>query len=159
VRLKSAIELPVIGCFVGRDVADASGNGTAVSAGFACRLRMEDAALSALLEAVQSRLTNIAGARDDIELSAFAPAGGTLIDDLPVTRLVTVAPHSDLTTAEALDTVLRSLDAAGIEDFAAFELSDTPGLSVMRVLVPDLQSPAESGQLRMGLTATQQLLG
>jgi ribosomal protein S12 methylthiotransferase accessory factor YcaO len=104
-------------------------------------------------------LTNIAGARDDIELSAFAPAGGTLIDDLPVTRLVTEAPHPDLTTAEALDTVLRSLDAAGIEDFAAFELSDTPGLSVMRVLVPDLQSPAESGQLRMGLTATQQLLG
>jgi len=48
---------------------------------------------------------------------------------------------------------------AGIEDFAVFELSDAPAVSVVRVLVPDLQSPAEAGQLRMGLTATRQLLG
>src|SRR3569832_75590 len=87
VRLHSAIDLPVLGCFVGRDVAAASGSGTAVSAGFACRPRAQDAALSALLEAVQSRLTNIAGARDDIELSAFAPVGGTLVEDLPRARL------------------------------------------------------------------------
>ena len=159
VRLRSAIDLPVLGCFVGRDVADASGSGTAVSAGFACRLRAEDAALSALLEAVQSRLTNIAGARDDIELTAFMPVGGTLVEDLPRTKLKRAAATPRPTTTSALAQVRRKLDAAGIEDFAAFELSDAPGLRVVRVLVPDLQSPAEAGQLRMGLTATRQLLG
>jgi ribosomal protein S12 methylthiotransferase accessory factor len=159
VRLRSAIDLPVIGCFVGRDVADARRSGTAVSAGFACRLQAEDAALAALLEAVQSRLTNIAGARDDIELSAFAPVGGTLVEDLPVTRLVKTPAKPDRTAGQALNAVMRSLEATGIEDIAVFELSDAPGLSVMRVLVPDLQSPAQSGQLRMGLTATRQLLG
>lgn len=159
VRLKGAIDLPVIGCFVGRDVADASGSGTAVSAGFACRLRAEDAALSALLEAVQSRLTNIAGARDDIELHAFAPVGGTLVEDLPVTRLGATKAAPALSSAKALALVLGRLADAGIEDVAIFELSDAPGLSVVRVLVPDLQSPAEFGQVRMGLTATRQLLG
>src|SRR3569623_2344020 len=96
VRLRSAIDLPVLGCFVGRDVADASGSGTAVSAGFACRLRAEDAALSALLEAVQSRLTNIAGARDAIALSAFTSVGGSLVEDLPKTRLTRAASNADL---------------------------------------------------------------
>jgi len=159
VTLVSAIDLPVVGCFVGRDVADAGGSGTAVSAGFACRLRAEDAALSALLEAVQSRLTNIAGARDDIELSAFAPVGGTLVEDLPVTRLIEAEVQPALPPAAALAQVAGKLDMAGIEDFAVFELSDAPAVSVVRVLVPDLQSPAEAGQLRMGLTATRQLLG
>jgi ribosomal protein S12 methylthiotransferase accessory factor len=159
VRLRSAIDLPVLGCFVGRDVADASGSGSAVSAGFACRLRAEDAALSALLEAVQSRLTNIAGARDDIELSAFAPVGGTLVEDLPVTRLTGAGSRPRRAMKDELKSVVRKLAAAGIEDFAAFELCDAPRLSVVRVLVPDLQSPAETGQLRMGLTATRQLLG
>jgi ribosomal protein S12 methylthiotransferase accessory factor len=159
VTLGSAIDLPVVGCFVGRDVADASGSGVAVSAGFACRLRAEDAALSALLEAVQSRLTNIAGARDDIELSAFAPVGGTLVEDLPVTKLVAEVGRPAPNPRAALAEIVGKLEVAGIDDFSVFELSDAAGVSVVRVLVPDLQSPAEAGQLRMGLTATRQLLG
>jgi len=159
VKLVGAVDLPVVGCFVARDVAVAGGSGTAVSAGFACRLRLEEAALSALLEAVQSRLTNIAGARDDIELSAFAPLGGTLVDDLPVTRLIAAGLQPAPPPKRSLAQVADRLAAAGIDDFAVFELSDTPGISVVRVLVPDLQSPADTGQLRMGLTATRQLLG
>lgn len=155
-RLRGAVDLPVIGCFVGRDVAGAEGSGTAYSAGFACRLRVEDAALSALLEAVQSRLTDIAGARDDISPEDFRPANADIGGWLPPSKLV---PGSRVPKGEPLDLIGAALSEAGIEASYVFDLCSVPGLSVVRVLVPDMQSPASGAELRMGLTATRQLLG
>lgn len=155
-RLRGAVDLPVIGCFVGRDVAGAEGSGTAYSAGFACRLRVEDAALSALLEAVQSRLTDIAGARDDISPEDFRPANADIGGWLPPSKLVR---GSRVPRGEPLDLIGAALSEAGIEASYVFDLCSEPGLSVVRVLMPDMQSPASGAELRMGLTATRQLLG
>ena len=146
----------MVGCFVGRDVAGAEGSGTAYSAGFACRIRLEDAALSALLKAVQSRLTDIAGARDDISPEDFQPAGADIGGWLPASRLVAGSPP---TAGEPLVAIGAALAEAGIETSYVFDLCPEPGLSVVRVLVPDLQTPASGAELRLGLTATRQLLG
>jgi ribosomal protein S12 methylthiotransferase accessory factor len=154
-RLRGALDLPVIGCFVGRDVAGAEGSGTAYSAGFACRLRVEDAALSALLEAVQSRLTDIAGARDDISPEDFRPANADIGRWLPASRLVAGSGS----IGEPLTVIAVALAQVGIGQSYVFDLRPEPGLSVVRVLVPDMQSPASGAELRLGLTATRQLLG
>ncbi len=72
-NLTGRVPLPVVGSFIPRDVAGNKGPGTRYSAGFACRFDAHEAALAALLEAVQSRLTHISGARDDIDPPDYAP--------------------------------------------------------------------------------------
>lgn len=52
-----------------------------LTAGYACRLRFEDAAEAALLEAAQSRLTEIHGAREDV-LGQAREAGRALLSEL-----------------------------------------------------------------------------
>jgi ribosomal protein S12 methylthiotransferase accessory factor len=157
-RLRGALDLPVLGCFVGRDVASAEGSGVAWSAGFACRPRAEAAALAALLEAVQSRLTDIAGARDDILPEHFRPGGADLGRWLPETRL-TVGDRAAADAQAALELVAGQLRDAGIADWSVFDLCAEPGLSVVRVLVPEMPTPTAGAELRLGLTATRQLLG
>ena len=153
-RLRGAVDLPVIGCFVGRDVAGPGGNGVAYTAGFACRVDIADAALAALLEAVQSRLTDIAGARDDILAEAFTPASYDIGAQLPETRL---AGRQQRPTGDP-DTTTAALQAAGIDEVYVFDLAPPGPVSVVRVLVPDLQSPGSASQLRLGLTAARQFL-
>ena len=150
-RLRGTVELPVIGCFVGREVAGTGGSGTAYTAGFACRTHAAEAALAALLEAVQSRLTDIAGARDDIVADAFLPATYDIAAHLPETTLIEGPP------AEEHDAI-TAVQMAGIDDIYVFDLAPNGPVSVVRVLVPDLQSPGSGSQLRLGLTATRQLL-
>lgn len=155
-RIAGALDLPVMGCFVGREVAGRAGSGTAYSAGFACRPAAGDAALAALLEAVQSRLTDIAGARDDITGEAFEPAGYDVSLSLPPTAMQLADVAADL--AADLDRIRTQLARAGIGEVFIFDLAGTLPLSVVRVLVPDLQAPGSASQLRLGLTATRQFL-
>ncbi|HVY50168.1 MAG TPA: YcaO-like family protein, partial [Devosia sp.] len=156
-RIVGAVDLPVVGCFVGRDIAGAAGTGTSFSAGFACRLDPGEAALAAVLEALQSRLTDIAGARDDIAAEAFEPAGYDIADDLPPTR-VTLAGSTRPSARNELAAIAMCLRQAGIDEVFVFELAHRPSMTVIRVLVPDLQAPGSASQLRLGLTAARQLL-
>jgi ribosomal protein S12 methylthiotransferase accessory factor len=152
-----ALDLPVVGCFIGRHVAGTLGSGTAFCAGFACRPRAGDAALAALLEAVQSRLTDIAGARDDIAAEAFEQAALDIAASLPPTRVSAVAsapadPSGDLAL------IRMQLRQAGIGEAFVFDLAPPGPLRVVRVLVADLQAPGSAAEMRLGLTATRQLL-
>lgn len=154
--IAGALALPVIGCFVGRDVADGAGSGMAWSAGFACRVRIGDAALAALLEAIQSRLTDIAGAREDIAAGDLAAMDPTVALVLPPPQFV---PSTEGKAADELATIAAQLRAAGVEEAYVFDLADGASVSVVRVLVPDMQAPAATGQVRLGATATRQLFG
>ena len=57
------IGLPLAGALI----LDAPGSAVPVAAGYACRLDMGAALLAALLEACQTRLTDIHGAREDVQ--------------------------------------------------------------------------------------------
>lgn len=155
-QIAGALALPVIGCFIAREVATGTGSGTAWSAGFACRVKIEDAALAALLEAAQSRLTDIAGAREDIEPTDFAPMSEDKLPAHPPARLV---PLHRAKPADELTIIAAELRDAGVDGAYIFDLAEDGPLCVVRALVPDMQVPAASGQVRLGLTATRQFFG
>lgn len=64
--LTGANGVPVILASIPRSVMANAGPGGRAAAGIACRVDAADAACSALQEAIQSRLTYISGARDDL---------------------------------------------------------------------------------------------
>ena len=70
-NLTNELNVPVIMAGIERSVVSLSGPGIRHSAGIACRLDIHDAALAGLLEAIQSRLTDISGARDDLQPELF----------------------------------------------------------------------------------------
>jgi ribosomal protein S12 methylthiotransferase accessory factor len=111
------------------------------------------AAIRAITEAAQSRLTYISGARDDILPETF-------IMPLPVeTRRAFEANPSALvpaateprTLAQLHEDALTALRGAGIDTVAALPLGD-PGLpfAVVKVFIPALENPAGDRARRYG---------
>src|SRR5690606_10356755 len=80
--MTNALGVPVVIASLPRSVNAQDGPATRSAAGAACRPGTYDAAVAALLEAIQSRLTDISGARDDLSPLRYqremltAPASG-----------------------------------------------------------------------------------
>ena len=120
--------------------------------GSGCHPLRAIALLRALTEAAQSRVTMIAGARDDIRRAHYQRACSR--DNLeqlrehvraPATRAFAAAPSHDLASFdEDLTLALGLLRRAGLEQVAVLDLS-LPGIpaSVVRVVVPGLGVPQE----------------
>lgn len=112
-----------------------------LTAGYACALSAEEALLAALLEAAQSRLTDIHGAREDVR-PAHPAADRTLADwcrrTRPARRAAQMArPPTHL--VDPVHLVLARLRAAGHRCAAAIELAPGDlGLHVFKVVVPGL---------------------
>jgi ribosomal protein S12 methylthiotransferase accessory factor len=152
----SPLGLPVIGCFVNRALPGKTATGVRTSAGFACRFDAHEAALAALLEAAQSRVTDVAGAREDIAEADYQAS------PRPVTRrrepLIAIAEtegHSPaLQAAEApqqlrhlIGLVRRELD----ESLYVFMLApEDAGFEAVRVLIPKLVHPSRECFVRTG---------
>lgn len=145
----SKVGLPVISAIITRPVLHGAGAGARLSGGDACRLDVGDAALAALLEAVQSRLTNIAGSRDDMDETQYGPGSGIL-----PALLSNATPLSELMAAEGsfrnpfpadkLDIIVGRLEAAGLAEIFLFDLPvPVPGIHVVRALVPGLKAEIE----------------
>jgi ribosomal protein S12 methylthiotransferase accessory factor len=129
------VGLPVAGALL----IDLERGPVPLTAGYACALSAEGALLGALLEAAQSRLTDIHGAREDVapsvpedvERLAAACAGvrpRRKAEQLPVVR-----------QPKGARTVLERLASAGHHRAAAVELSPaSSGLAVVKVVVPGL---------------------
>jgi ribosomal protein S12 methylthiotransferase accessory factor len=112
-----------------------------VAAGYACRLTRDAALLAALLEAAQSRLTEIHGAREDVAVAgrdAALPIAAACARARPArdaASLPTVrvrAPH------DAVRLVLTRLRRAGFERAVAADLPSPPGVHVVKAIVPGL---------------------
>lgn len=123
----------------------------------------QHAAARAIAEAVQSRMTFIAGARDDLVpeiysrpadpaiLQAFEVAAMRNVDDMP--RL-----HA-MNAGEALVTLRNHLAERGIDDLFHVDLApDWLPVSVVRVLAPQLENPDGSRRLRFGNRALSRSL-
>jgi ribosomal protein S12 methylthiotransferase accessory factor len=111
-----------------------------VAAGYATRLSRDGALRAALLEAAQSRATEIHGAREDVLVSdrhAAAALRGVLAraraarDPARLPEVRAAAP------AAAARAVVAGLRSAGLRPLAV-DLAGPAGVAVVKVLVPGL---------------------
>jgi ribosomal protein S12 methylthiotransferase accessory factor len=134
--------------------------GAALGAG--CHPDRDVALCRALTEAAQSRLTAIAGSRDDL---ARADYGADQVEKaMAYHRLVRAdgAGRADARSIPSLSTdtidgdvevVLDRLGTAGLRQAIVVDLSDPEGdvpISVVRVIVPGLEGPTDAAQYRPG---------
>ncbi|CAD5373295.1 YcaO domain-containing protein [Rubrivivax sp. A210] len=149
--LSGAIGLPVFECLI-VDAAEDAAMAQVPARGSGCHPLRAIALLRALTEAAQSRVTLIAGARDDIRRSDYERACSRdnlrLLRDQarePATRAFAAAPSHDFASFdEDVALALDLLRRAGLEQVAVLDLS-LPGIpaSVVRVVVPGLREPQE----------------
>lgn len=135
-------------------------DGTAYFSGLGCRCRREDAALAALLEAVQSRLTFISGARDDLFKADYGHSLTSGTRSLFGSLDLVDAAVASADASEDLRELACKVTASG-RDLYLFPLGGTPfGLEAVRVLADDLVSvDAPETYQRTGRAARKLLQG
>jgi ribosomal protein S12 methylthiotransferase accessory factor len=112
-----------------------------VAAGYACRLRRDEALRAALLEAAQSRATEIHGAREDVSAGdrrgavAIAAACARTRAARDAARMPDVRAAGG---AAGVRAALARLRRAGLPRAVAVDLAGPPGVAVVKVLVPGL---------------------
>jgi ribosomal protein S12 methylthiotransferase accessory factor len=112
-----------------------------VAAGYACRLTPDAALSAALLEAAQSRATEIHGAREDVatgDRDAAEPIGPLLAAARPRRRAGALSTVRARTARHAVRAVLAQLARAGLRRAVAVDLEGPPGVHVVKVLAPGL---------------------
>jgi ribosomal protein S12 methylthiotransferase accessory factor len=161
--VSSQLGFPVVMCSIPRFPSAGTERGK-ICAGFASRQSVEEAALAALLEAAQVRMTMIAGAREDLQWSdyqqvrhldprapASTPPGGT--------STLFVASPDEPRTNLGLQETLQRLGRAGIHNVYAFALN-RPGdpIHVVRVLAEGLDVADPESGMNLGQRAISILL-
>jgi YcaO-like protein with predicted kinase domain len=141
VRTPGAVGLPVAAAVL----VDQEEGPVPLTAGYACALGRDEALLKALLEAAQSRLTDIHGAREDVSPADRAAArdfAQACASARAKRRAVDMPdfPADAASPVRGLRRVLHQLRRAGFTQVAAVSL-DAPiaGLHVQRVVVPGMQ--------------------
>ncbi|EHS52395.1 YcaO-domain protein [Rhizobium sp. PDO1-076] len=147
--LTSSNGIPVIMASLPRSVAGQEGPGMRVVAGVACRLDRGEAAIAALLEAVQSRLTDISGARDDLTPQRYVGDRNVpekrLASDLSGTELLPLDLSSHDQAGAVWQRLAHHLFARGVEDIYIFPLDTAaPEIRVVRVLARGLSAAGAS---------------
>jgi ribosomal protein S12 methylthiotransferase accessory factor len=123
------------------------------------------AALRAITEAVQTRLTTITGSRDDVDPSEYArplPADLGLYarPEAGITRIPGAGYAGARSLPAYLDWLVARLSAAGIRTLALVEL-EAPEFPfvVARVIAPDLEQDPRSGNRRPGRRLLAAMMG
>ncbi|PJG51265.1 hypothetical protein CVM73_32125 [Bradyrhizobium forestalis] len=150
----SDIGIPTIRVVLHDDTADPVTNPLPASGGAGCHPDRTIALCRAVTEAAQSRLTAIAGSRDDagrLRYRETQNAGAldtfrVLARDLSGTRPFASVPDAAAgSVGEALELVVRRLARAGLTDILVVDLSRPDmGISVVRVIVPGLEGVVDS---------------
>jgi ribosomal protein S12 methylthiotransferase accessory factor len=134
-----ALGLPVTGALL----VDREEGPVPLTAGYACRLSPDESLWAALLEAAQSRLTDIHGARDDVaparreEARALRALCAGARPGRQARALLRVSAGQP---SQAIQRVLASLRRAGFQRAAAISLSPPKlGISIFKVILPQFQ--------------------
>jgi YcaO-like protein with predicted kinase domain len=146
-ELTSDVGVPVFGAMLLEDPAEPSWRGLGVYQGFGCHLDPEIAVSRALTEAVQTRLTYIAGSRDDFFPSDYAHASDPDAAERAWGLLTSPPDESvDLRAGESLTTptfagdvaaLIQALRDAGAQQVVVVDLARPElGVPVVKVLVP-----------------------
>lgn len=155
--ITSDIEVPVMACVI------PGSSGAPEASGTSCHPDPVRAAIRAVTEAAQSRVTGIAGARDDID-QAWSDPEQSELSEMPQPQLTastdlkmaTAAPHRGLT--ELIDHVEVCLRQAGITTVCAFPLADDPEFAVVKVMAPELEDRAPNVYWRPRARALERLV-
>jgi ribosomal protein S12 methylthiotransferase accessory factor len=121
-------------------ILDVEGGPVPVAAGYATRLSRDAALRAALLEAAQSRATEIHGAREDVLVSdrhAAAALRGMLARGRAARDPARMPDLRAPSVAAAVRAVVARLRLAGLRALAV-DLMGPPGVAVVKVLVPGL---------------------
>lgn len=128
--LTSPIGVPVVKAVI-RDGRGMEGLHFGVSAGFACHLDRELAVAGALLEACQTRISNISGARDDFDPEEYL--WNEIQDRRPlatsVSQVLQTVENLPKTYPDAVRMLVSKIHAAGLE---------RPYYYLYPTLIPDL---------------------
>jgi ribosomal protein S12 methylthiotransferase accessory factor len=112
-----------------------------LAAGYACRLARADALTAALLEAAQSRATEIHGAREDVaagDRRGAAPLAAWLTS-ATARRDARSLPHLGVrSAAAAVRAAIGALARSGVTRAVAVDLAGPPGVHVVKVLAGGL---------------------
>lgn len=152
--MTSDIGLPVVRAIIFDAEADPELKPLAAAFGAGCHPDPGVALLRALTEAAQSRLTGIAGSRDDLSRARYRstqhPAAFAFhrkrAQEPGVVALSRLPAWAGETVDADIAHVLDRLAAVGVKQVLAVDLSlpDLP-IAVARVIVPGLEGPTESG--------------
>jgi ribosomal protein S12 methylthiotransferase accessory factor len=134
-----------------------------VHLGLGCSWSPEHAAVRALTEAVQSRVVDIQGAREDLQPAVgpdigfgdhgrranALPTGRWFYDaPSPVVALGDLADRSRADLADDLELLVEALRAAGVDRAVVVDLAPADlGFSVVRAIVPRLESYLVDGRI------------
>jgi len=133
-----------------------------LSSGMGCHPSPARAAIRAITEAAQSRVTSITGARDDFDPNLYstqlrADLTGYLRAN-PV-RKIASGPDVARDPSDNLQFILDRLRSLGIASVIVVPFdTGLPGFAVAKVLVPELEHPAGDRQQRYGRRAVKAMM-
>ncbi len=156
------VQLPAFACYLAQRSAEGA-RLVPPAAGYGCHPSREVALARAITEAAQSRLTVIAGARDDMTETqyttgsdlAFTRRAVEFIDSAGGRRFDSVPSRDCGQVSADLEWELDRLQAATVTEAVAVDLSQGAlGIPVVRVVIPGLCIPGfRSGAERTTVTA------
>lgn len=132
--------------------------------GASCHPVAAVAARRAIVEAAQTRITNIAGARDDIAENEYelelARSIAVLTEDAPASRLVPPGLPAGSSEGELIAALHGGLAKAGLNRAVAIRLGgERLGIHVVKLFVPGLEDRLTNSNWRPGSRATSAMLG
>jgi YcaO-like protein with predicted kinase domain len=135
------------------------------SAGSACHVSRTTAIVKAIAEAAQSRITRITGSRDDFFPDMYQEAEGAERKAI-VELLAFIDPTLQPAPARVVPDLsggirplVAQLQRRGIEQVIAVPLKNEFGISVVRMIVPGLQTDLTGPRSKMGARALATLIG
>jgi len=127
-----------------------------LSSGMGCHPSPARAAIRAITEAAQSRVTSITGARDDFDPNLYATQlKADLADYLraaPTARKV-AGDDRPRDAMDSLEFILARLRERSVSSVIAVPLEVSDGFAVAKVVVPELENPMGSRRQRFGRRA------
>lgn len=158
----SNIGIPVI--YAALFPADGADRHFDVATGASCHPVAAIAARRAIVEAAQTRITNIAGARDDIVGDEYDQQLGrsiaVLTEDAPATRPAPEGLPPGTAEGDLIAALQQGLARAGLARIVAVPLGgERFGIEVARVFVPGLEDRLTNSNWRPGSRATAAMLG
>lgn len=147
--ITSDIEMPTFLCLITDRTSDPSQT-QYTSTGYGCHPYRNVALMRALTEAAQSRLTLIAGSRDDVFREEYEPVSFADVDSFrslarernSARRFSDVVSYQSTSFNEDLQTAITLLKGAGLDQLIMVDLTDPLiGIPVVRVIIPGLEGP------------------
>ncbi|UWQ79027.1 YcaO-like family protein [Leisingera sp. S132] len=157
--ITSDIGIPAFHCMI----CEAGGRAGHIGIGSGCHPDRAIAALRALTEAAQTRLTYISGARDDLDPEEFKPAAAIeraqyvhrlLLQCQAAARFQDCPVFYSLSFEEDQCWLLNKLQTAGMRQVLTVDLSRSGmGVHVVRAVIPGLEAPHDDPDFVAGARA------